>query len=472
MKHLVAWNGTDDGIDTDTGWRGKIQFALIVQGVSVRTGPGQPQDSSDKGLEWDGAGDSTGFNDDPQSCGTLFNATLIGLGQANGDVANSAFTLRDNAGGRLYNNIFMDFAGGCSLLEGVSNTSVTAYAPGTNCSAAKLYQPYGQDWYFTRGTNKQGMVLGAKALSSDPTAPSYIGYPDNMPGGSTLVEFKRNLFWNMGVPHSIGITPNQASDAAGLPYWGTDNSRPAKNGTYGAFPVNTGWDIVAPGNAGGNMYVDSAGWPSAQKWPVNYFLRETNTHVFTPSFRSVPRAYTCVAKLDPRANTNFWSIIATYGVMPPNDGFYTPVQFVGAMGKKNWAGPWSTPWRLGGFVTNGVPTGDETGIVPSIASGSSQVTISLSPDTYAGINADWWLVAVKTTAPGAGNVFYFDLTQNKWLGGMSTTYAGALFPLAATPMSTSTLGTGGFDVYFGVDLVKDGILTFDQLYVSSVHITQ
>ncbi|MEI8120626.1 MAG: hypothetical protein WCI20_01135 [bacterium] len=479
MKHLVTWNGCDDQLDTDTGWRGKVQFALCVQGYATNTdwAHGQMPDSSDKGLEWDGAGDSSGINDDPQSCGTLFNATMIGLGSNCVDLANNAFTIRDNAGGRLYNNIWMDFGGGCSLVEGVPNPNSSNWPFGTNCAAAKLTQAYGQDNYYLSGTNRQGILL------SNGSSTNYIGYPDayapmNAAGvqqPSNKAEFKRNVFWNMGVPHSIGFINNDTNSSSpristGILYWGNDNKKYAQRSCYGSYPEAAGYDIVAAGNVGGNITLDNVGLPAPYWTLINYYERDTAVANFKPTFRDTAHPYTNVKKIDPRANTNFWSIIATYGVQPPADGFYTPVQFVGAMGKKNWAGPWSTAWRMGGFVTNNVPTGDETGIVPTITTGSGAVNISLATDTYAGLNADFWVVAIKATAPYT--VYYYNLTTSRWVVGMLPTYQGALFDFAPFAISTSTLPTGSYTAYWGVDLNKNGTVDFDSLYAAGVPFTR
>ena len=463
LKHLLGWNGCDDQIDTDSGWRGKIQFALMVQGVSTITGGGgQLPDSSDKGLEWDGAGDSTGINDDPQSAGSLFNYTFIGLGTASGDKANTFANLRDNGAGLIYNGIVMDFGGGCTLIEGVTS-GVWPY--GANCSAMKLSQNYAQDNYYLSGTNRQGILLNNGANTN------YIGYPDGITWAdgsvSKKVEFKRNVFWNMGIPHSVGLA-NGHPTADGQLYVGTDNSRFSTHAHAGTYPDNTGFDLVAAGNAGGNLMFDNSSLPAPFFTPINYYERETTVYNFQPTFRPAAHPYTCVKKIDPRANTNFWSIIATYGVKPPSDGFYTPVQFVGAMGQKNWAGPWSTPWRLGGFVTNNVPTGDETGIVPTIGSGAGVVNLALNPDTYAGINADFWVVAIKST----GALYYFNLATGQWTSGLLPTFQGTLFSLTTTPLSTSTLPAGSYTVFFGVDLNKNGTPDFDSLYAAGVAINR
>ncbi|MEI6787171.1 MAG: hypothetical protein WCL49_01710 [bacterium] len=451
MKHLIAWGGNDDGIDTDTGWRGKIQFAMVVQGYNTLVGPSpQAPDSGDKGLEWDGAGDSTGFNDDPQSCGTMFNFTLVGMGSNSMDQANTAFNLRDNAGGRLYNGLVLDFGGGCTLIEGNTNS----WPLGANCTAMKMFQDYAQDSYFTSGTNKQGVALTYK-----PANINYIGYPDAI-AGSKKVEFKKIAFWNMGIPHSIGMNAGFDTTAGKL-LVGSDNSRFSTHEHFGFYPDNTGYDIVAAGNAGGNT-VEAA-------LPIQYYERDAVAATFQPTFRSGAHPYTNVKLIDPRVTTN----LMTKGIMPPADGFFTPVNFLGAMGAKNWAGPWSTAWRLGGFVTNGVPTGDDTGIVAKITKTGSgatgKVNISLANDSYLGTEADYWLVAVKNSN---GAMYRYNLTTSRWVSGLVTTYQGPLIDIGVTPMGVTGLPTGTYTVYFGVDLVKDNVLQLDSLSVASVVYTR
>ena len=120
-------------------------------------------------------------------------------------------------------------------------------------------------------------------------------------------------------------------------------------------------------------------------------------------------------------------------------------------------------------MTNNVPTGDETGIVPTITSGAGVVNIALNSDTYEGINADFWLVAVKST----GTIYRFNLATGTWVVGLVSALQGPLLSTAAPiAISTASLPAGAYDIYFGVDLVKDNLVTFDQLYVAGVHIVK
>lgn len=125
LKYVIMANGGDDGLDYDEGWRGKVQFMLVMQGT-----PGS--DKSDKGSERDGgnAGDAS----QPRSIPTIYNATYIGLGGTKAytdHLMNTGMHFRDNAGGREYNSFYGDFGGATMLIES-GNFPVVGTAAGTS----------------------------------------------------------------------------------------------------------------------------------------------------------------------------------------------------------------------------------------------------------------------------------------------------------------------------------------------------
>ncbi len=130
LKYLAGGNGGDDGLDYDEGWRGKAQFLFIVQGT-----PGT--DKSDKGGEWDGGNAPDGSQ--PFALPTIYNATMIGLGQKafTNSLQNTALQFRDNAGGRVYNSFFADFGGAPICIEGGTATPTSA-----NTSGERAITPY------------------------------------------------------------------------------------------------------------------------------------------------------------------------------------------------------------------------------------------------------------------------------------------------------------------------------------------
>ncbi len=102
LKYISIWNIGDDSIDVDQGWRGKLDFGLIVQGYSLAAAQGSGV--GDNGFEMDGAEQSDW---QPVTTSTIYNCTFIGqpYGSAGGDHATA---WRDNARVQFRNCIFMD----------------------------------------------------------------------------------------------------------------------------------------------------------------------------------------------------------------------------------------------------------------------------------------------------------------------------------------------------------------------------
>ena len=106
---MAVINPGDDGYDYDEGFRGYGQYLLLVQGT-----PGP--DKSDKGGENDGGNNPDGSQ--PFAVPTFYNTTFVGLGGQKAytnSLMDTALHFRDNAGGRYYNSLFMDFGGATML---------------------------------------------------------------------------------------------------------------------------------------------------------------------------------------------------------------------------------------------------------------------------------------------------------------------------------------------------------------------
>ncbi len=102
LKYINIWNIGDDSFDVDQGWRGKVQFGLIVQGVATpaSSGSGAP----DNAFEMDGGEQS---NVQPSTTATFYNFTVIGVPQS----PDHATAWRDNANAQIRKSIFIDFLG-------------------------------------------------------------------------------------------------------------------------------------------------------------------------------------------------------------------------------------------------------------------------------------------------------------------------------------------------------------------------
>jgi hypothetical protein len=73
LKYISIWNIGDDSLDIDQGYRGKVQFGLIVQGYSLDAKQGSGV--GDNMCETDGAEDS---DYQPVTTTSIYNMTLIG----------------------------------------------------------------------------------------------------------------------------------------------------------------------------------------------------------------------------------------------------------------------------------------------------------------------------------------------------------------------------------------------------------
>lgn len=101
------------------------------------------------------------------------------------------------------------------------------------------------------------------------------------------------------------------------------------------------------------------------------------------------------------------------------------------------------------------------------------IKVDMDPGSLLGMNADWWIVA-KTPS---GN-WYSWVYPSGWINigtdlyGISVTYQGALFALNPFEvLSASNLAEGDYDIYFGVDTNRNGILDYQSLYYSTLKIT-
>lgn len=107
VKYLVVAGKRDDGLDTDQGYNGSMQFVLVYDVVN-------PEGEVGRGGEHDG-GDGAEIAK-PFSRPTIANATMIGIG---GDVdpdsltndENDGVRIRDNSGVSYVNSIFTEYNG-------------------------------------------------------------------------------------------------------------------------------------------------------------------------------------------------------------------------------------------------------------------------------------------------------------------------------------------------------------------------
>lgn len=412
MKYIVAWASMDDGFDTDEGYRGKGQFMLRVQGASGITG-----EKSDKGTEEDGG---MGTLSQPSSCPTWYNWTQVGHGKASGQKKNTGIMLRDGTGARFYNGLWMDFGGAPALIQG-SPFNATAGEAGD-----KFVANYVANSYYTHE------AVGLDGVQSK------------------MAEMKYNIFWKFGT----NAIPGFAVGSTQAPVWGADNhpsGTVATNQDWLAYPAFTDAKLK-------NFYLDE----SVFSCPVSELTRMPN--------QALAGGYTNVAVLNPLPLAAYADPIMTLGRVPPNDGFFTPVNFIGAFGKtKNWALGWTVASRLG-LITGGT-AGDYAGVVPQVRIDGTNVQVNLTCDNYVGIKADWYILVDG----GSLGWFRYNLATSTWVAmniaapvpSLANSALGDLSWLTIIP--TTSLPAGHtYNIFFVIDTQPaNNKLDLDRVYVGA-----
>ncbi len=134
LKNFAVWNIGDDSLDIDQGYRGKIQYGLIVQGYSALAAQGSG--IGDNAIEVDGAEQA---DYQPVTTTTMYNMTVIGQ-PVSGD---HGVAYRDNARVQVRNSIFMDLGERAVAIDNVDGDGGLGYGyNGTLAWATTWTTPY------------------------------------------------------------------------------------------------------------------------------------------------------------------------------------------------------------------------------------------------------------------------------------------------------------------------------------------
>jgi hypothetical protein len=132
LKYVSIWNIGDDSFDLDSGYRGKAQFGLIVQGACKDFAQGDGV--GDNCFEMDGAENSSA---QPVGAPLIYNFTTIGQ-PLQGDVGTE---WRDNMRAQFHNSIFMDL-GDVMIKDGGTGGGGGQYSGAGTSLAAMFTTPY------------------------------------------------------------------------------------------------------------------------------------------------------------------------------------------------------------------------------------------------------------------------------------------------------------------------------------------
>ena len=129
-KYLVSAFVGDDGLDTDRGFRGKVQYFFLINNPGLDGGRCTETDG--------GVSDFGGEDSQPYARPIYSNLTCIGAGtnadrsQLGEDGNSATFQIRDNSGGAFYNSIATEYPGTAINLEALASGEDTENRFGTN----------------------------------------------------------------------------------------------------------------------------------------------------------------------------------------------------------------------------------------------------------------------------------------------------------------------------------------------------
>ena len=241
-KHLVAYRGLDDDMDCDFGFRGQIQFALIVRDPAIAD---QSSGSTSEGFECDN--DGSGSTSTPKTAATFSNVTAVGplRGNVNATIDpkhERALRLRRNSEMKIHNSIFMDFRKGLFIDGASTEGQATSGNLLFKNNILAGYRP-NQGFYNTSASFNIKQFFGTNAndsLTSSAnilTTPYNYTSPDYRPGASSIAltgasfaaaPFVNNIACGLAAPSITGSlticqgTSTTLSAPAGFTYlWST-----------------------------------------------------------------------------------------------------------------------------------------------------------------------------------------------------------------------------------------------------------
>jgi hypothetical protein len=398
VRYSISAFCGDDGLDTDQGYLGVVQYFVQLQNNAIGT-----DGTSASGRSTSNYGDSLTENDGPESNNsavpystyTLANATLIGRGYGSASYSGGPFSgpnFKDNAGARTYNSLIMDNPHGAVLItDRVASPTDNSFGTGGNSSINRY-----------AGTRTSGGFDAAGRASdlvtTDTNAPSG---PDGL--------YNNTWFFRNGY---------------------ADSSAVGVNGAYGSKSAfDTAFASGLPASSAANRFPDShdrSGRGSSTNTSVNRantaavqaeITKASNYNVFDQNPGVNVSPYHRLSGLDLRISVSSARTLAN-SALPSYRGLNSDATFVGAVRDNMWMRGWTIGDRLG--IYSG------TQIVPEViisANSSSQPVI-----TFGGESGVKYVVEVSTD-----NKTYTKVTTVSATAG-NNTYTDTARTVGSTPL--------------------------------------
>lgn len=168
MNHVVITGADDDGIDTDTGWRGAVQFAIVTQRPTIPT-------SGSRGLEWSAAPSGTTYFSAPK----ISNLTVVGRNAA--VAADSLIVLNTGTNPTIINSVFTNPTTSAAACLDIDDAQTVANNPIFRSVVFSCARPYEDDTNVNAAATAAVFITGTN-INNNPNYTSTL----TAPAGATL----------------------------------------------------------------------------------------------------------------------------------------------------------------------------------------------------------------------------------------------------------------------------------------------
>lgn len=190
-KHLIAFRGLDDDFDTDFGYRGKVQFGLIIRDPNL-------SDAAGDSNSFESDNDATGSAALPRTSAVFSNLTMVGPkydGTATlpvGEKFEKAFRIRRNSSISVYNSLVTGWEKGLSLEGNEDNYLAVGADSTTRFSHKTVYTNFANATVTVTAAPLFYSTMFGTQLNDSTTTISQINWVDMFPGLDTKPDARLN----------------------------------------------------------------------------------------------------------------------------------------------------------------------------------------------------------------------------------------------------------------------------------------
>ncbi len=450
-KHLIAYRGLDDDFDTDFGYRGKIQFGLIIRDKDL-------SDAAGDSNSFESDNDATGSNAQPLTAAIFSNITTVGpkadgtLSLPVGEKFEKAFRIRRNSSISVFNSLVAGWEKGLSI-EGTSTEDNITGDTSSFSNNELVNLPIGSN-AVTAFSSFYSTFFGAENNDSTKTIaqinwvnlfPTLGSTPDARLGANSTAangaDFTNSKFYNLAAPTVTStVTYCQGATASALTATGVVGN------TFKWYTQATGGNAVTTApvpstNAAGTfLYYVSQNNTAGDESPRTLITVVVNALPATPTITPNGPTSFCtggsVTLSSSSATGNMWSnTLNTQDISVTTSGTYTVMV-------TNTDGCSSTSNAINVSVSNSpVPTINST--ATSACEGETITLTSSTADTYFWSNG----ATTQTIDVTANGTFTVITTNTNACNGVGTSSPITL-AFGAVPTAVAAFTTSGTVVTF------------------------